>query len=141
MPHEALLDIAYMPPIHSRGNNIPYYHSWCGQLLRNSSVGCAVALLYQFVISPLAALGRCPILPLFSSHTTATSFPNLAITVCHQLTASYLLTGRPSCGYRGSFSHRDLTTFMYQHDRAVRTHPMAATSMTKCSHPFCTLTP
>ena len=32
-------------------------------------------------------------------------------------------------------------TFMYQQDRAFGTHPVAATSMTECSHPFCTLTP
>ena len=98
-------------------------------------------MFYQFVISPPAALGRPPILPLCSSHTPATSSPNSAITAYHQLTTSYLSTGRPSCVCRGAFSRRDITTVMYQQDRAVRTHPVAATSMTKCSHHFCTLTP
>ena len=135
------MDIAYMPPMHSRDNNIPYYHSGCGQLLPNSSVNCAVTLFYQFVISPPAALCRPPILPLFSSHTPATSSPNSAITAYHQFTASYLLTDRPSYVCRGAFLRRNLTTFMYQQNRAVRTHPVGATRMTKCSHPFCTLTP
>ena len=98
-------------------------------------------MLCQFVISPPAALGRPPILPLFSSHTPATSSANSAITAYHQPTASYLLTGRPSCVRREAFSYGDLTTFMYQQDRAIRTHPVAATSMTDCSHPFCIHTP
>ena len=79
-------------------------------------------------------------IPLFSSQTPAISSLSLAITAYHQLTASYLLTGWPAYVCRGAFLHRDIPTFMYQRDRDVRTHLVAATSMTEFSDPFCTLT-